>query len=161
MRFRTLILLCALGLTGPTLAADDVGDMTPMRLVLTRNAHVILAETLYVTDSPAYLRVGTENGYPVRTCTATQQTLTTVSQFAGWHVQVQRDSTGIQVHLVQHAVQTGQGAADARGCTPLTAQSNEAMTLHATVPATTTGVQRQALDAGFAVEVEPGPPLAR
>ena len=141
MRLRTLALLCALSLTGPVLAADDVGDVTSMRLVLTLNEHVILSETLYVTDSPAYLRVGTDNGYPVRTCAATQQTLTSVSLFAGWHVQVQRDPVGVQVHLVQHAVQTGQGAADARGCTPLTAQSSEAVTLHATVPTSATGAQ--------------------
>lgn len=161
MRLRTLALLGVLSLTNPALAVDDIGDVTPMRLVLTQNDQVILAETLYVTEAPAHLRVGTDNGYPVRTCTATQQTLTSVSLFAGWHVQVQRDPAGAQVHLVQHAVQTGQGAADARGCTPLTAQSNEAVTLHATVPAAATGVQRQALDAGFALEVEMGTPLAR
>lgn len=160
MRLRTLALLCALSLTGPVLATDDVGDVTPMRLVLTQNEHVILSETLYVTDSPAHLRVGTENGYPVRTCTATQQTLTSATLFAGWHVRVQRDHGGVQVHLVQHAVQTGQGAADARGCTRLTAQSSEAVTLHATVPTSATGAQRQALADGFTVEVEMGPPLA-
>ena len=161
MPLRTLALLGVLSLTAPALAVDDVGDVTPMRLVLTQNGQVILAETLYVTDAPAYLRVGTDNGYPVRTCTATQQALTSVSLFAGWHVQVQRDPAGVQVHLVQHAVQTGQGAADARGCTPLMAQSSEAVTLHATVPTSATGAQRQALAAGFAVEVELGTPLAR
>lgn len=47
MPLRTLALLGVLSLTNPALAVDDIGDVTPMRLVLTQNGQVILAETLY------------------------------------------------------------------------------------------------------------------